>query len=181
MDCQFGDHYFQSREKKSKRLCTKSTRKIGCKAHILIKEYCLYPEYQINSADIKVNELCMLKKAKHQEIIQTFHEGVPIQKENRFYVSLPTNAAHNGVHLTGKAAGMTQRVDPMVSKFIEEIVREGTTDVDTIQKLLKSRVSLELKDFPSDVLDRAFNPSKDDIRNHIHQAIRAIELSKFDQ
>ena len=110
MDRQFGDHYFQSQERKSKRLCTKSTRKIGCKAHILIKEYCLYPEYEVNNANIKVNELRMLKKAKHQEIIQAFHEGVPIQKESRFYVSLPTIAAHNGVHLTGKAAGMTQLI-----------------------------------------------------------------------
>ena len=162
-------------------MCTKSTRKIECKAHILIKEYCLYPEYEVNNAYIEVSELRMLKKAKHQEIIQAFHEGVPIQKESRFYVSLPTNAAHNGVHLTGKAAGMTQRVDPMVSKFIEEIVREGTTDVGTIQKLLKSRISMELKDFPPDALDRAFNPNRDDIRNHIHLAIKAIELSKFDQ
>ena len=85
---------------------------------------------------------------------------------------LPTKAAHNGMHLTGKAAGMTQRIDPIVSKYIKDIVRDGTTDVDSVQKLLKSQVSVQLGSFP---------PTKDDIRNHIHFAMRAIELSKFDQ
>ena len=46
---------------------------------------------------------------------------------------------------------------------------------------MKSRVLLQLGIFPPDKLDRAFNPTKDDIRNHIHFAMRAIELSKFDQ
>ena len=49
--------------------------------------------------------------------------------------------------------GMSQRVDPQVAKFVEEIVRGGTTDVDTVQKLLKSRVALELKHSLPDVLD----------------------------
>ena len=43
------------------------------------------------------------------------------------------------------------------------------------------RVSLQLGSFPPDKLDRAFNPTKDDIRNHIHFAMRVIKLSKFDQ
>lgn len=42
-------------------------------------------------------------------------------------------------------------------------------------------MSLQLGSFPPDKLDRAFNPSKDDIRNHIHFAMRETELSKFDQ
>lgn len=55
---------------------------------------------------------------------------------------------------------MTQRV---VSQIVEEIVREGTTDIDTVQKLLKCRIKREVSDFPPDILDRAYNPSKDDI------------------
>ena len=77
--------------------------------------------------------------------------------------------------------GMSQRVDPLVSKFVEDIVREGTADVDTVQRLLKSKIALELKHSSPDVLDQAFNPTKNDIRNHIHFAMRAIKLSKFDQ
>ena len=134
MDCQFGDHYFQCREKKSKWLCTKSTRKIGCTAQITIIEYWVYPEYQISSADLKVSHLRIAKKEKHQQLTQAIQDRSQIQKEKRYYVLLPTKAAHNGMHLTRKAAGMTQRIDPIVSKYIEEIVRDGTTDVDTVQK-----------------------------------------------
>jgi len=76
---------------------------------------------------------------------------------------------------------MSQRVDPLISKFVEDIFREGTTDFDAVQKLLKSKIALELKHSSPDVLDRAFNLTKNDIRNHIHFAMRAIELSKFDQ
>ena len=121
-------------------MCTRSTRKIGCKAQITIIEYWLYPEYQIDSSGLKVSHLQIAKKTKHQQLTQAVQEEIPIQKEKRYYVLLPTNAAHSGMHLTGKAAGMTQQVDPIVSKYIQDIVREGTTDVDTVHKLLKSRV-----------------------------------------
>ena len=182
MDCQYGEHYFQPRKRTSTRICTKSTRKSGCKAQIIIKEYCLFPEYQIDGTELKVSQLRKLKSTKSQEILQALKNGSSVHKETRYYISLPTNAAHNGVvQHTGRAMGMSLRVDPQVTKFVEEIVRGGTTDVDTVQKLLKSRVALELKHSLPDVLDRAFNPTKDDIRNHIHFAMRAIELSKFDQ
>ena len=179
MDCQYGEHYFRPREITSKRVCTKLTRKSGCKAQIIIKEYRLYPDYQIDST--KVSQLRKLKSTKNQEILQALKKGSSVNTETRYYVSLSINAAHNGVRHTGRARGMSQRVDPLVSKFVEEIVREGTTDIDTVQKLLKSRIAIELKHSLPDVMDRAFNPTKDDIRNHIHCAMRAIELSKFDQ
>ncbi len=128
-----------------------------------------------------VRELKAIKQAKLQEIAQAIQAGGPLRTESRYHVSLPTNAAHEKTHLTGKAAGMTQRVDPLVSQIVEEIVREGTTDVDTVRKLLKCRIKQEVRDCPPDALDRAYNPSKDDIRNHVNAARRAIELSKFDQ
>ena len=88
MDCQFGGHYFQRREKKSKRLCTKFTRKIGCTAQITI-EYVLYPE-TINSADLKVSHLQIAKKEKHQQLTQAVQDRSHIQKAKRYYVVLPT-------------------------------------------------------------------------------------------
>ena len=36
-------HYYKKRERKSTRLCLQSTRKIGCPAHMVVKEYHLYP------------------------------------------------------------------------------------------------------------------------------------------
>ena len=128
---------FPASGEKTKQLCMKSTRRIGCTTQITIIEYWLYLEYQISSADLKVSHLRIAKKEKHQQLTQAVQDRSQIQKEKRYYVLLPTKAAHNGMHLTGKAAGMTQRNDPIVSKYIEDIVRDGTTDVDTVQKLLK--------------------------------------------
>jgi len=64
MDYQFGEHYFKPRNRTNKRVCTKSTRKSGCRGQIVIKEYCLYPDFKINS------ELWKLKSSKSQEIAQ---------------------------------------------------------------------------------------------------------------
>lgn len=72
LDCQYGKHYFKKRERHSQRLCLKSTRKFGCPAHITVKEYCLYPDYQLSSADrndVKVSELRAVKQAKIQEVV----------------------------------------------------------------------------------------------------------------
>jgi len=67
MDYQFGEHYFKPRNRTSKQVCTKSTRKSGCRAQIVIKEYCLYTDFKINS---EVSQLRKLKNSKSQEIAQ---------------------------------------------------------------------------------------------------------------
>ena len=149
--------------------------------HRSLSRSTVFTQITRDSTNLKVSRLRNLKSTKNQEILQSLKNGSSVNTETRYYVSLPINAAHNGVRHTGRARGMSQRVDPLVSKFVEEIVRGGTTDVDTVQKLLKSRISIELKHSLPDVMDRTFNPTKDDIRNHIHCAMRAIELSKFDQ
>ena len=162
----------------------KSTRKMDCPAHIIIKEYCLYPEFQISNQEnthLKISQVRALKKAHHQSITEAIKQEQSLKTESRYFVSLPLNEAHENIHPTGKVAGMSQRVDPLISRIIEELVREGTTDVHTVKKILKHRIKHELKDCPPDTLDRAFNPSKDDIKNHIYAAKRAIELSKLDQ
>ena len=102
-------------------------------------------------------------KAHHQSITEAIKQEQSLKTESRYFVSLPLNEAHENIHTNGKAAGMSQRVDPLISRIIEEIVREGTTDVHTVKKILKHRIKHELKDCPPDTLDRAFNPSKDDI------------------
>ena len=48
MHCQYGDHYFKKKERKSSRVCIQVTRKIGCQAPVEIREYTLYPEYSVN-------------------------------------------------------------------------------------------------------------------------------------
>ena len=49
LHCQYGEHYFKAHNCTSKRLKLHSTRKIGCKAHIKVKSFTLYPDYCIES------------------------------------------------------------------------------------------------------------------------------------
>ena len=123
--------------------------------HKLVTEYWLYPEYRINVTDFKVSHLQIAKKEKHQQLMQAELNRFQILKEKRYYVSLPTNSSW----ITNSA---TLQIDPILSQYIEDIVRNRTTNADTVQKLLKSRVSLRCGSFLPDKLDRAFYSTKDD-------------------
>ena len=108
-----GNHYYKQREKKSKQLCLQSTKKIGCPAHMVVKEYHLYPDYQLTEKErhsMKELQIKALKKERHRKIVQGLNNPeTPLQIEHRYFVSLPTNDAHEKVHPTGKAGGMSQR------------------------------------------------------------------------
>ena len=53
-----------TRERKSNRLCLQSTKKIGCPAHIIVKEYNLYPDFALTEMErdsMKLHEIRQLK------------------------------------------------------------------------------------------------------------------------
>ena len=47
MDCQYGHQYYKSRQTLNKRVRLQGTRKMGCKAHIVQRQYILYPEFSV--------------------------------------------------------------------------------------------------------------------------------------
>ena len=47
LDCQHGSEYYKQRKPMGKRTRLQSTRKIGCNAHIVCRQYILYPHYGI--------------------------------------------------------------------------------------------------------------------------------------
>ena len=63
-------------------------------------------------------------------------EGTNIESVRRFYVSLPTNEAHQK-HFIGPIAGVVQKVSPVVAAKIEELVKEGYSDVAEVQRYLE--------------------------------------------
>ena len=148
-DCQHGKQYYKLRERKTNRLCLQSTNKMGCPAHMIVKEYHLYPDYKITEKEskcLKVHELWQLKKERHGEINKALTDTTAELKiEQRYFVSLPTNEAHEKVHPTGIAGGMSQRVHPMISQKIEDLVKEGITDVQEVKRTLRFMVKTEMK------------------------------------
>ena len=77
-----------SSEKENPRGCACShQKKMGCPAHILVKEYHLYPDFLIkNIEQLKGHEVKALKKKRHAEI----NGMLPtIKIEKKYCLSLP--------------------------------------------------------------------------------------------
>lgn len=120
-----------------------------------------------------------LKKERHRKITESLkNPETLLHIEHRYFVSLPTNDAHEKVHPTGKAGGMSQRVHPIISQKIESLVKEGVIDVQEVKRHLRCYVKSKMKDHEPHESNRAYYT---DIRNHIDAAKAAIQFSKFDQ
>ena len=187
LDCQYGVHYFKKHvsagHKPRNRL--QGTRKIGCLAKITTKKYALYPEYKIydnlkdNSREVKRKKQNVLDRLKNS--LST--EPRTISIVYRYHVSLPCESAHSQ-HPTGEAAGFAQKLHPLIISKISDMVYAGITNTTEIKRSLRwyvqHDVAKEIGVTPK-TTDRSLYPTDNDIRNHIHIAKRAIDLSKLDQ
>ena len=181
-ECQFGSHYFKKRERTSDRVYFQGTRKINCPARIEIREYKYYPDYALKSTQLVGKQLRLAHEKLLKSLKQKLHSSNPIQVKKKYFISLPTKDSHENFHPTGIISGPAQKVHPMVSKKIEDLVREGAVDANEVQRSLREFVkncSHELSK-PS-LTDRAYYPTLNDIRNHIYKAKIALQLSKLDQ
>jgi len=184
MDCQFGPHYYKQKPTAGKKLWLQTTRKIGCQAHVEVKGYTLYPEFSIS----EVKNLSNWKlRCMQEEQLGKLQKEISAKKEiktlKKYFISLPDGSAHSG-HPTGHAGIFAQKLHPLVSQKILEIVHSGITDSNEIKRYLKYYVDtiivkdLDVKPTPG---DRTFYPQIEDIRNHVSKAKKAVELSKYDQ
>ena len=183
LECQFGPHYYKERPQKSTRLKLQGSRKMGCHAHILIKKCRLYPEYKITDEEMKRLTLRTLrdKKMNALKLLLSKNPEAVITKV-MYFVSLPTEEAHNGHPVGAGVGGFSQRMNGQVAAKIAEIVAEGITDKSQVRTLLRYYVMHELcKDAPPDPNDRAYFPMDNDLKNHIYMAKRALQLSCLDQ
>ena len=185
-DCQFGVKYFKQRPVQGKRLWLQGSRKVGCAAHVEVKSFVLYPEYAVSTAEkegLSKWKLRCLYEEKMKQLKLDLATDKTVKVEHRHFVSLLCEEANSG-HPTGEAAGYSQKLNPFISQKISEMVSCGITDTAEVKRALKYHVdhflAKELGMHP-EPNDRSFYPLNDDIRNHIHKAKRALDLSKLDQ
>ena len=173
LDCQYGEHYWKEKSKKTKKLKIQNTRKIGCPAKI---RYVLYPDYKI-----------VLSDAKHKEDLLNaariaIRDG-SAKSYKKHFVSLPTTEAHSG-HTCDTFSNFSQRVHPIILQKISEFVAGGITGTSEVQRSIEHYVKHSLfseHGINPKPFDRAFYPLPTDIKNHVGIAKRALEMSKFDQ
>ena len=77
-------------------------------------------------------------------------------------------------HPTGLLSGPAQKVHPLVSKKIEDLVREGSTDPNEVQRALREYVRNQSSTSKPSPTDRAYYPTTADICNHMCNAKVAL-------
>ena len=185
LDCQYGVRYWREKGNEKKRLKLQSTRKIGCHAHIRTHTYILYPEFRIPSEECKGLSQYKLQQFR-EERLQSARKAIEagqVKAVEKHFVSLPTETAHTG-HPVGVAASFCQRIHPIIINKISELVSSGIDETKDVQRALKHYVKYTLpkeKNITPDPSDRAFYPLPNDIKNHVTNAKRALEMSKLDQ
>ena len=105
----------------------------------------------------------------------------PVKISMKYFVSLPMESAHSG-HPTGLSGIFAQKLHPLISQKILEMVKSGICDTSEIKRSLKHYVDVILtKDLNKKPMpgDRAFYPLHEDIRNHVSKAKKALELSSL--
>jgi len=179
LDCQFGKHYFKHKQAKSNRKMLQSTRKIGCPAHIEIHEYEIFPEYEVATDGLKQHEVKKYREEALADLRAAIKSDNKVKTLTKYFISMPSNEAHEKTHPVGQQAGMGQKVHPAVINKISELVRGGITDAHTVQQCLRMHVKTEYKHASPD--DRAYYPIIADIQNHIYSAKKGMDFSKLDQ
>ncbi len=126
----------------------------------------------------------VLKELKMKQLKSALTNKESVLTTKKYFISLPSEEAHEKSHPIGAIAGIAQKMHPAISKRIESLVREGTTDGHTIQTILKEYVNTTMSDTPLPPpckTDRVFYPTVTDINNHVTKVKSALQLSKLDQ
>ena len=139
LDCQFGNHYFKPKQSvASGRIHLQGTRKIGCKAHVVVRTITVFSDYHLSpdEASLGSRKLKEKKKEKLQQLQLALANNKQVNKTTKYHVLLPTEEAHHAFHQTHGAASYAQRVHPKLIEKIYELVFEGITDVQECSKAL---------------------------------------------
>ena len=121
LQCQYGPQYYKSKPKTGKQLRLQSTRKIGCPAHIVVKQYILFPQYALpDEVHGKSKHQIRLQKEQTLLKLQNEMESGSIKQTTRYWLSLPTLEAHEKTHPVKQAAVFSQKVNPVVAQMIGE-------------------------------------------------------------
>ena len=100
---------------------------MGCKAHITLRQYVLYPDYSLPKcrAFESKNQERLTKQQQLKQLRADLQSKLSITTVIKYHVSFPTEEAHYATHPTCGAHLMAQRINPTVAQKISELVREG--------------------------------------------------------
>lgn len=161
------DHEYTG-ERKKRRLI-QDTKKVGCTAKVKLRMLLRFPTFKINGPD---------SKKSRKEVTERLRKASLSSEEKKYQVIVKYCGQHHD-HITGKEAGYGLPLDPTVIKKIRHLVQEdGVVEVADIQ----THIRMMVKDLAEcDPSSRSFNPTPQDIRFHMHQALNENRYSSDDQ
>ncbi|XP_055888420.1 calcium-responsive transcription factor-like isoform X2 [Biomphalaria glabrata] len=189
MECQFGPRRRGTLGKRGSSQNSSGEFKQTCPARIYIKKVRKFPSHSVN--------LNLDKKSIRLAMDKAFHElreqGLDRWGEERYYVQLPTLKAHDYHECkqdsssslileetmnVGDEQNLGARIHPSVLEKLRQMVAGGETRLYYIRKQLRRFVLKELFQCPGSVPERhdlTMFPTVNDLKNHIHQAMKDIE------
>ncbi|XP_041460625.1 uncharacterized protein LOC121411820 [Lytechinus variegatus] len=164
------------RKRRYRRL--QGSKKKGCPAVIEMKEVIRFTDYDTN------NDSGMSRRAISDHIRLALKNGEKFNFEHRIYIRLPSKADHQSVHSLGKVMGFMNPLNRTVSAKLMELVGDGVVNVSEMKRHLRAHLHTVL--FPDvekrpSVMDTAYYPSDNTIRQHIYAARMQLRYSKLDQ
>ena len=100
LDCQHGDEYLKPKKALGKRVRLQGSRKMGCKAHITLRQYVLYPDYSLPKcrAFESKNQERLTKQQQLKQLRADLQSKSSITTAIKYHVSLPTEEAHHAIY-----------------------------------------------------------------------------------
>ena len=144
MQCQYGVQNKQpNTPKNTDRIYLQGTRKQGCSAHVELREFYLFPEYNVSSLvspESSAKQIRQIREDTLKPLKSNLQQKVAVQTTRKYYVNLPTEDAHHTCHQTRGIMGFSQKVHPELINKIQELVCAGITDPMEMKRLLKHHV-----------------------------------------
>ena len=150
----------------------KNTRKMNCKATILIREILAVKDaaYSVDPS-IKIKTAGQMRKEKEKrlkQLRQHLLEGKEFVAHRRFYLRVPLVSSHTVPHPVGSMACVKQTLDRKVANKAKQLIEKNVTDVDELAARLREYVECGLfanqpEEFMPDDNNRKFFPPKKDL------------------
>ena len=160
------------------------SKKLNRSVKFIVKKVLFFPSHKVLHENV-YNQRKMASKLRG-DLMTIKSNSLPINSsfsvecQVAFLTIFPTEQDHAGYHHLGQAAGVVERLDPVVSEKMKELVKSGATTRSEISRRTAEFVQNELQ-VGDTYLRRRYNPTPKMINNLISKVRTDSMHSKFDQ
>ena len=181
------EHQYHQASQVKKKPRHQVTKKKDCPAKLICKEVRMYPQFSIDTNKFILASDRIKRSMKQEKLDQLnveLKEGKVVENYHRFYLKLPSAAAHENHEIGNLGDLLCQPIHEKVKEKIYELVSEGMVNPRIVRLTLKDYVQLVLlrdEDITVDQCNTTYYPELQTIADHIRLALRVQRYGKLDQ